>query len=43
MKLKSKFIYAKTLAAFEDMLSNTTEDEINKLSPIVFIEDTSQI
>lgn len=43
MKLKSKFIYAKTLAAFEDSLSNTTKDEIDKLSPVAFIEETRQI
>ena len=42
MKLKSKFIYAKTLSAFEDALSDT-KDEIDKLSPIAFIEETRQI
>ena len=42
MKLKSKFIYAKTLSAFEDALSDT-KDEIDKLSPVAFIEETRQI
>ena len=39
MDIKSKFIYAKTKAAFEEQIVNIPEN----LNPIVFIEDTKEM